>query len=319
MTDSSDKTAGVLTPTFTKQSRISLIAFGIALLVVVVTAIGVYQFKWITKLPVPWPEGVKVNGQYRMLSMPDGFGRYRKSRPGDSIYEGYKAQGEYNEMSNDDWSNGIIADKNMDPLDMPSKGFDEERYDARSSNWYAQKYYIDGRPGSMVQSWQLDIYYYTGLKDTVAHVPDICAQAGGGKDVTTSTIEFTAPEAPESWNEPLTFLQTKYEAEDQNGDEVTVTSYYIFVFNGEPVVASNLNRARFLVRAGLSLPWNGSYNYFAKIQFAPRVRTVANMDVCDAEAQEFIEAALPAILPLLPTAEDIQALEDAKAESEKKK
>jgi hypothetical protein len=310
MTDSGT-TPSAFTPTWAKQSRQGLIAFAVAVVLVVGAAALILQYGWIIKRPVPWPEGVEVNGDYRMLSMPDSFGDYRAIYPGDPLYEAY------NSGKNAEFVEGsdiVVSETNLGDLDMPS-GYDDVRYQDRSGNWYVQRIYMDTRPNREYKYWQLNIYYYTGMKDTVAHVPEVCITAGGGEVNERSSYTFEVPDATtpadSPWNDPVTFLRTQYSLRQLNSvNETEAVAYFIFALNGNPVNADNTTMARSVVRRKMNFQFE-HYNYFAKIQFAPVQVNVRNQKDADEASTEFIKAALPAILPLLPSAEAVKVLEQS--------
>ncbi len=319
MSDSTTNRPGAFSPTFSRQSHSGVIAFVMAVLLVVAAAGYILKYEWIVKQPVPWPKGVQVDDEYRMLSMPDSFGPYRAIRKGDALWDNI-----YSNPKNASAFAGpdrLVLEKNLGDLDMRTP-FDEVRYDERATNWYAQRYYIDTRPEARYRYWQLNIYYYTGLKDTVAHVPDVCLQAGGGRDVGSGPHTFHVPNAAggdSPWNQPLTFLRTRYqmrilrsaiEEELYGPGYQGGVAYFIFALNGKPVNAGSTKYARGVVRKEMN-NLSDHYNYFAKIQFAPTEIDVQDPDDADAVSAEFIQSALPEILRVLPTADEVEALEKA--------
>jgi len=176
---------------------------------------------------------------------------------------------------------------------------DRDHLADRKSNWYLVRRYVDTEPNAAVRVWQLDVYYYTGGADTVPHIPDICAEASGAKVLSSGSVPFRVPAAPEDWPKTVSFHRTRYSLADGESS----AAYYVFSMNGV------FGERRLWVRWELLNPFI-RYAYFAKIQFSPLAGT-ADFDEIDLAAEKFMRYALPEVLRALPSSRDVKALEQA--------
>ncbi len=295
-------------------------AFLVALLLVVAVTIGVRRYGWVVKKPIPWPEAVIVDEANRLETMPDFFGPARAplfraiSRSDYGIYDQGSRKG----------ADSVFPEDVLDTLGvrMPKQEVNDARLAARTANWYASRTYRDTRPGAAFKYWQVDVFYYTGLKDQVPHVPGICLVAGGAENLNEEFLEVSVPSVFEG--EPLVFVATTYEiAPRMNQPLQNGVDYFMFVFNGEPVkpgkvegflsLLIGLNKSGQLrKRAREGLASLESYNYFAKVQLSPVGLATFDINEANAAARELIEVAMPEIVQLLPTAQDVKALEAQK-------
>jgi hypothetical protein len=291
-------------------------AFLVALVVVVLVAFGARRYGWVIKKPVPWPDTVVVNEANRCETLPGRFGAdYRALEPDDYLLFGspqlYGSGGR-------EGADNILTDDVLETLGVRVKQGNAEALASRTGNWYGSRIYVDTRPGARFRYWQLDVYYYTGLKDQVPHVPGICLVAGGAENLGEEFLPVTVPDV--FGGQELMFVATSYDIvrrmdqPSENGVE-----YFMFIFNGEPVSPGNveqwlswlgLNRSgqlRKVVREGLaSLE---TYNYFAKVQLSPLLVGTFAIEDANAAAEEFIQAAMPHIVSLLPSAQVVESLE----------
>ncbi len=235
---------------------------------------------WTHKEPVPWPEVVKVNNEtFQIISLPERMGPFK-----------------------------LVDDRELpeDILEALKIGttLDKARVDARRSNWYSSRVYIDTRPDSKFREWSLGLYYYTGGLDKVPHVGRVCLVASGATIQDASLIDFTAPNARGPWNAPTAFEQTRYSMVNRKtGQELHYLQYEGFVVNGQP------ETDRLAVRAKLMNPWVG-HCYFAKMQFGPRGR-INDIEEARKAAEEFVKEFLPHVLDTLPTGQSVKQLDDA--------
>lgn len=248
------------------------------------------------KSPVPWPaQVVAVEDGHRMISLPKEFGNFKIARNKDG-----------NGVDHGEAEIDFITDKyGRDTLITLGIATDYDnsggRFENRSSNWYVWRRYEDNRPQHK-QQWHLAVYYYTGGLDLVPHIPDICLEAGGNKVLASDTVPLLVPGAQSfGWKPQLAFFRTLYQQVEGGRQFV---EYYIFSLNGESE-SSSLN-----VRLKLPNPFK-RYSYFAKIQFGPQ-NSVRDLAESDREAAEFMQAALPEILKLLPTRQDVDKLQSRK-------
>jgi hypothetical protein len=176
---------------------------------------------------------------------------------------------------------------------------DRDNLAERKSNWYLIRRYVDTEPNAAVRVWQLDVYYYTGGADTVPHIPDICAEASGARILSSGSVRFQVPAAPDPWPKTVSFHRTRYTLADGESS----AAYYVFSMNGV------FGERRLWVRWELLNPFL-RYAYFAKIQFSPLGGT-ADFDEMDRSAEKFMRYALPEVLKALPSSRDVKALEQA--------
>ena len=161
--------------------------FLVALVFLAATAGTIRLFKWVEKLPVPWPEGVEVNENFQMTSLPKKFGnRFVMVEKDPNNQKSFVGERVIEESVLKDLSIGTYLD--------------EQRRPKRCSNWYVARVYRDTESGengtSLYSYWLLEVYYYTGVRDKVPHVPERCLRAGGVGVLGSLTVEFPAPRRP---------------------------------------------------------------------------------------------------------------------------
>jgi hypothetical protein len=299
--------------------------FLIASAILAVTAAGwgaATQWLQLTTLknPVPWPAGVTVNQGFRFQSLReskglDELGPLKILHPFDEQIRGLRALEQDPNFSPDELIRRqrglerLREDPNFNPeifkktdLETLKIGtvVDEERYADRKSNWYMVRYYGDTRPQAPVRAWRLEVYYYTGEADTVAHIPDTCGQASGASILSSDTVRWDVPQAPAPWTKTVPFHRTRFQLPD-GGHSVT---YYTFSMNGLFSDSSTW------VRWELLWPFM-RYGYFAKIQFSPAVGS-SQPEETDRAAEEFMRLALPEVLKTLPSSQDVKGLAQGK-------
>ena len=252
------------------------------------------------KQPVPWPEGVQVDSHHRLLSLAKTFGpdgRYERVE-GDGVL--WKKRG--GKPDKDGKPDGEIEFQQdvLETLRIGTK-YDRTRYESRRSNWYVSRIYQDVPAQGEHHYWHLDVTYYTGGLDKVPHVPERCLVAGGASILRTDTVKFTVSSDRPSWNGEIPFGRTHYVTRGKFGPDHRL-EYYTFCFNGRPV--SDWRQ----VRGKLLNPFQ-RYSYFAKIQFGPR-ESVSDFAATDRAAETFMRHALPKVLKLLPSPEDVERLSE---------
>jgi len=277
--------------------------FLVAAVVLLVSTVGwngmVAGLKWVThKEPIPWPVGVEVGGDFRLLSLPTRLGPFHRVEQ-DGVLEANPDGTPDGEV--------ILRRDVMDSLGVGTS-LDSTRLADRRSNWYLIRILEDTRPPAErpgpFRYWQVEVYYYTGALDTVPHVPERCLVAGGATLVDSQSLPIHMPQAPGNWGQPMTIRRTRFEVADQVGlDSRQFVQYYVFSLNGQPEDAWEVVRLR------LSEPWR-RYSYFAKIQLVP-LGGVTDIKQADQAAQEAISYMLPSVLAMLPTATDIKVLEQS--------
>lgn len=110
----------------------------------------------------------------------------------------------------------------------------------------------------------LHVAYYTGLRDAVPHVPDVCVVASGYTPVGSDNLTLTNPDLPEQWAawREVTATQSSFrQAASSFGPASERVSAYVFSVNGRPMNDRND------VRIFLSDP-SRKYCYFAKIEMS---------------------------------------------------
>lgn len=236
------------------------------------------------KKPVPWPERVEVNDRtFQNITFPKVFGPYEQAEKGELV----------------------MKDDLLQSLKIGT-ALDKGRVGDRQSNWYVCRVYVDKRekPPGGIKVWRLNVYYYTGVRDQVPHVPGVCLAAAGATIKDSSEKAFTASGCRPPWNEPVNFIRTHWQGQDKDTKQwFDYVQYHAFSMNDRPF------NDRFAVRFKLMLPWI-EHSYYAKIQFSPN-RSVSDITKADAAAQEFVEHFLPHVVNALPTRETIEKLDAA--------
>lgn len=280
MCQPSEKIATSQTQPTRDSRRSGSIHFVIALVVVCAIGVGIHLYKRPEAKPIEWPRGVRVNSDFRLISLP------KKVGPFELI--------DVRELKED-----VVRALGI------GTGYDKERYPFRQSSWYGTAYYADRRKGQAepFRLWRMEIFYYTGLRDNVPHVPERCLDAGGVSVLSRETVQFKSLAAPEPWDKDVEFRRVHYRVSGPgNIGSREGAEYYIFSVNGTPYSSSDR------VRVELAMP-NVTYSYFAKIQFAASSSGgVEGAEAADAAAGEFINVMLPSMLNTLPMADDIEDL-----------
>ena len=275
----------------------------VAAVLMSVTALGwtvaVERLKIYTrKRPVPWPDGVKVGEDFRLLSLADRFGPYvlagdgelERNKDGSPKRDG-KPDGEI-----------VFEEHLLDTLKIGTST-DKDNLPDRQSNWYVSRIYRDTAvaPRDPRGYWQLDVQYYTGGVDVVPHIPEICLVAGGATILRTDDVQCSVPAAPSPWDGPIVLRRAIFSRSSPNGSRSSqFAQYYTFSLNGEP------ESRREMVRGKLLNPFV-RHAYFAKIQVAPRW-AILDSQQADEQARRFLRFCLPQVLKVLPMADDVKKL-----------
>ena len=296
--------------------------FLVAATVLAISAAGWYAVAAISgaafmKKPVTHPEGVEVDREtFRNTSLPKVFGERYVRAEDDELYAAYGQPGD----ADDDPDGEITLKKEvLEPLKIGTS-LDKSRIDDRQCNWYVCRVYIDTNKdvGDKFKVWRLNVYYYTGVRDQVPHVGEVCLVAGGATITGSSEIALTASQCRPPWNEPVKFRKTQWRSKDKRTQKThNYVQYYVFSMNDEPV--NDRNKVRFK----LMWPWV-KHSYYAKIEFSPNmpISEVAATDdeagkkanalavaEADAAAQEFAKHFLPHVINALPTRKTIDDLD----------
>lgn len=257
---------------------------------------------WVVKRPVPWPDGVQVDKDFRLLTLASRFGPYAKVLA-DGLLR--KADGKPD-------GERIFKQTEIKGLGFATRHHGD-RYPRRRSNWYVSRVYANDRiadRGDPYKFWRLEVFYYTGMKDRVPHVGERCLEVAGARLLSRKVVGFRAPAAREPWDRRIDFQRVHFEHGKPGKVPIEGVEYYVFGLNDSP------ERSWEYVRWRMRLPMP-RHNYYAKIQFAPYgLRRIDSVSEADRAAAEFIKYALPSIVNLLPSAADIDRL--AKAEKAEK-
>jgi hypothetical protein len=258
----------------------------------------VKTLKWaVHKEAVPWPEGVRVSQEFALQTLATQMGPYHMVREDGRLDT--DARGELRRDGRPD-GEVLLEDDVKEVLGVGTSA-DRTRYGARQSNWYCVRIYEDMRPDAAFRFWQLEVYYYTGALDKVPHVPERCWIAGGATLLGGQNVTFEAPGLTNGWSSPAV-RRTQFEVTDRLGMKTSrSTQYYVFDFNGRPEESWKMVRLR------LNDP-RLRRCYFAKIQFGP-LSEVQDVVQADQAAGEFFRAALPHVMKVLPSPEQLNALE----------
>jgi len=180
---------------------------------------------------------------------------------------------------------------------------DAPRRAERKSNWYLSRKYGDVRPQGVngIPFWHLDITYYTGAADLVAHVPGRCMIATGAVPMGDKHLTWDLPDNALGWK-TARVVRSVFQATDPQGRQSNVVQYYTFSINGRN--EDDWKKIRLILTADI----RQKYVYFAKIQFAPLVPNVEDLDAADEAARQFFAATLVEAAWKLPTADTVEAL-----------
>jgi hypothetical protein len=295
-------------PDSTPWWRSGNLHFAIATILLATLGIGwtgaMEVLQWATrKSPVPWPESVRVDSDsFRNLSLPTKFGPFERAQTTEDLP--FRApRTEEQEKLDLDIGELVIDEEIMEPLEIGTRQ-DRIRVEQRRSNWYVSRLYVDRRkaPTDPLALWQMSVYYYTGVRDQVPHVGEVCLAAGGATIIDTSRIELTSPGTAAPWGPKVPFHRTQYEHLNRHsGQRSEFVQYHTFNINGRP------ETDRLAVRSELAKPWV-RHCFFAKIEFGPRT-PISDSEAADRAAEEFIKYMLPEAIRALPTQQDIERLD----------
>lgn len=246
----------------------------------------------ITRKPVPWPEGVRVSGECRLLSLPARFGPYVLAEDGTLERErDGKPDGEI-----------FLPEDILETLGV-NTSLDRARLAGRRSNWYVSRFYRDTRAKRRRCLWRVQVVYYTG-DELVVHEPGRCLVAAGATILggKSTPVEFLAPGAPSPWDKPVEFSRTRFETAIGARAEIKqFVQYHVFSVNGAPVASVIAARLKLLISAF------DRHCYFAMIEFAP-YGPVEDPEAVNEAAAEFVKHFLPHVLAALPMPPDVEAL-----------
>ena len=250
------------------------------------------------KEPVPWPDVTEVTPDFMLENFPYTFGPQDRWQLLDT--------GEYK----DGLPLGIhrIDEDTLDALKIGTPQ-DQSRRPERRSNWYMVRTYQDTQeknPASPYSLWRLEIYYYTGGRDIVPHVPEICGDAAGATILEPEVLTWDILAARQPWDTAVPIRRVPAETPTRLSlKDIRTVTYYVFSVNGQPM------DDRFAVRVRLRNPWE-PHAYFAKIQFSPvgglPSGHIEDQAEADRRANEFAQYALPIAISRLPSAEKVDAL-----------
>lgn len=270
------------------------------------TVIAAMQWTMV-KYPVAWPEGAVVSKDFRLLTLPHKFGKY-------SIVEDGKFDvGPDGKRIRDGQPDGEIKFPAEERLVLGVGTHDDgPRLAERKSNWYVSRIYVNtAEPeNSALRHWRLDVSYYTGATDSVAHVPGRCMVAAGAvPSGGERQLDFDLGPAGGTWGSKVALTRAGFVRGNKFFGEIV--QYYTFSLNG--INEPSWKRVRLHMA---SSPWEKNV-YFAKIQFGP-ARPVSDLTSCDQAAREFMAAFLPEVLRQLPSEETLREL-NGKTKQEQRK
>jgi hypothetical protein len=278
------------------RDRTFLLAAGVLLVVALGRPIMVNALEiWLVKSPVPWPDAVQVSAEtWQNVAFPEALGENER-------FVMVRGDGVLREEKDGIPDGDQPHEEDMLELLKIGGPADADRIDERASNWYVSRTYDDTKKDGLGPLWLLAIEYYTGGHDPVPHVPEVCLVAGGASVEKMDEMEVHFPDLPGPWGEPFDIRRVVYAYTDPvSGQVARFVQYYVFSLNGHP------EYNRYHVRGRLTNPFL-KYAYFAKIQFGVR-HPVQSISLADKQAKEFLEAALPAALEMLPDAETVERL-----------
>lgn len=153
---------------------------------------------------------------------------------------------------------------------------------------------------------RLHVAYYTGIRDAVPHVADVCMLAGGASQAGSSDVVWHVPDAPQEWRD-VTVRQSAFEFARPGRATTRTVVFYVFNVNGRPINDRNA------VRLVLGNPFQ-EHCYYAKIEIAAMTGPQQTLSDEEAEAicRDFFAAAAPTILQHMASAEAVERLEQGR-------
>jgi len=290
-----------------RKSLVSQVAgnrrFLIAVGLLVCAIVGWYVLVWwlgfaLDKQPVPWPDGpngVVVDKDFQMTSFPEMFPAIGPK---------------YMLLSSRRWEHPIPEREAIMYLPEDTRlelgigrSSDAPRRVDRKSNWYLSRKYGDVRPQGVngIHFWHLDITYYTGAADLVAHVPGRCMVAAGATPLGDKLLTWDLPDNALGWK-TARVVRSVFQSTDPQGQQSNVVQYYTFSINGR-----NEHDWK-KIRLTLTADVRQKYVYFGKIQFAPLAPNIENLDAADEAARQFFAATLVEAAWKFPAADTVEAL-----------
>lgn len=161
---------------------------------------------------------------------------------------------------------------------------------------------------------ELHMAYYTGMADTVPHVPDVCWLAGGmdfvDKRVVTLELDgadWTEDPASENWLAPSSFgaparvpsktiKAVMFVAADPEGRRQTVV--YFFVANGKFVATSHQVR-------GMAFDLRDRHSYYCKVEV--KFMGLEDPEEVLVRATAFLNDAMPEVMASMPDWVEVKA------------
>ena len=263
-----------------------------ALLVAAAVAAGVVPGRErVVPIPVPWPEGVRVDDRHRLLSFPGKLGPFVLIADGELRRDG---QGR---PLRDGIPDGemIFREELLAELGILT-GHSDLRLAARTGNWYLSRVYRDTRPGADARTWQINVTWYTGAIRTFPQAAD-SPYAADPHPRQDGVVAFTsAAEGP--WNE-VRLRRLYHQFEGPLGRSVECT---LHIVDGKPEASASR------VRSAALAP-ERPFRYYATVRLSgswPAGETP--LSEMDRQMEEFFRHALPAIRQVLPSAEEMDRL-----------
>jgi len=286
-------------------NRRFLVAVGLLVVAIIGWHVSVWALGFaLDKQPIAWPAGVTVNKDFVMTSFPEMFPAVAPRY----ILLSSKRLGDQAIPERDAIT--TLPEETRLELDV-GKPSDAPRWADRKSNWYLSRKYGDlsQRDARDVRYWHLDVIYYTGSAELVAHVPGRCMVAAGATPLGDKVLTWKdLPPNALGWNQ-VKVVRSAFESVDAQGRQSHVVQYYTFSVNGH-----NEHDWK-QVRWTLSSNIRQKYVYFGKIQFAPLAVNVEDLEAADKSAEQFFRAAAVEIFSKFPPAQTVNDLNQSSASS----
>ncbi len=185
-----------------------------------------------------------------------------------------------------------------------------------TTNYFTRSYGYKPRPTDPSWSMGLHVSYYTGLADTVPHVPTRCFTAGGANSLGLSVKEMvlSGDQFSKSKNFATGFETTTFKGKSVYLPElkipVTVFTYrpagamqdqnvvYFFVANGQFLNSPNQVRLK-------GFDPRDEYAFYSKVEV--RLRDVSDPDEAVRRVGEFLSTMLPELMACLPDWNEVKA------------
>lgn len=261
-------------------------AWGVAVLCLSAGWLGVrraIELKCMRPVAVPWPQGLRVSEDLRLLTFPAQVGPYSLVPDGEII----------------------LGDHLTRILGVSTPGR-PQAWAERRSNWYLARVYEDARPDSAFRYWRLLLCYHTGELDIPPPLPDLAStprlpwRKRSDRFLDSAKLVFRLRTGLPAWEGPTSCCRVRQRRSDMERTW-QIAQYDIAILNGEPVDSWGAT-ARREMKITSSKP-----RYLGRVEVAPW-GPVRDWPEADQAAKEFLRHVMPAVLRTMPSADQMDEM-----------